>query len=746
MLRARVSSRRRLAAALLALSTVTAVTGTLVTAPVAAAATADALGRCVRDPAAQLPVGAEIVSTGAFGYVTTCTDEAGETRVERHALDGTVTALGVSAVYDSSSDWMVTNNNGTLTAWNPTTGTYANHTLRGDLVGVAYNVAYESLPAESGEGRELWQLRNDNGTVNRTKLTDSVGNAFNDYTETAHKVVAAGRDADGRPTVLILGKGYRTVLNDRRPYTFQTRLLIPTGGPITQESLGGGGDWNETTTGAVTPKYRASITDTADGGHSLNYLTVGSSPDRDIPLTDIAGQPVLAGIIGDTALYAARRAPGAGPEVLTPLFARNLATGGAPYKVLENFSSVAHAPDGSLLVRGASGTADGLFALGRDGTVTPTLVADTGRVTTLKVTGSSVPVSVNLEKPGTAFPLAFELSRADATLDLTLTHARTGKKVTLRLEQDGPDPRFTGNWNGILDGISAPDGGYTWQATAISLDGASRATASGVTAVTRSADPHDYNANGSTDVLARDAAGALWRDDLFDWPVGGQAKPARRTLIGSGWNTYQHIEAAGNIGGAGHGDLIGVDGSGYLWHYLGKGDGTFTARTKVGGGWQGYRLLAAGSDLAADGRADLFAVDASGVLWFYAGSGSTAQPYQKRVSLGGGWQVYAELTAVGNIVGDAGGDLVARDRDGVLWLYEGKGYGFKPRVKVGGGWQAFSRLVGAGDVTGDGRPDLIAYGAGGTYVYRSNGTVLSPFTRQATSLYAGEGTKFTQVS
>ncbi|MFE5885463.1 hypothetical protein [Streptomyces hydrogenans] len=738
-------SGRRLAAALLTLTTVTAVTGTLVTAPAAvAAATAD--GRCVPAAAGLLPVGAEIAATGAFGYVTTCTDENGETRVERHAPDGTVSALNASAVHDSSSDWLVTNDNGTVTAWNPTTGTYTHHTLRGDLVGVAYNVAYESLPAESGEGRELWQLRNDNGAVSRTKLTDSVGNAFNDYTETAHKVVAAGRDADGRPTVLILGKGYRTVLNDRRPYTFQARLPIPTGGPITQGSLGGGGDWNEATTGAVTPKYRASITDTADGGHTLNHLAVGSTSDHDIPLTDIAGQPVLAGIIGDTALYAARRAPGAGPEVLTPLFARNLATGGAPYKVLENFSSVAHAADGSLLVRGASGEADGLFALGRDGTVTPVLVAGTGRVVALRVTGSTVPASVSLEKPGTSVPLSVRLSRADATVDLTLTHTATGRKLTKRLVRSGDEPLFTGAWDGVLGGISAPNGGYTWQAAATSLDGAAHDTASGTLAVTRVANPHDLNANGSTDLLARDAAGTLWRDDLFDWPVGGQVKPAERTRIGTGWNTYRQIEAAGNIGGAGHGDLVAVDGSGYLWHYLGKGDGTFTARTKVGGGWQGYTRLAGGSDLAADGKADLFAVDTAGSLWFYPGTGSASRPYGTRVRIGGGWQGYTQLTAVGNIVGDAGGDLVARDKDGVLWLYEGNGYGFKGRVRVGGGWNAFRELVGAGDVTGDGRPDLIGYGAGGTYVYRSNGTVQSPFTRQSTPLYAGEGSTFTSVS
>ncbi|WP_370531525.1 FG-GAP repeat domain-containing protein [Streptomyces hydrogenans] len=104
-------------------------------------------------------------------------------------------------------------------------------------------------------------------------------------------------------------------------------------------------------------------------------------------------------------------------------------------------------------------------------------------------------------------------------------------------------------------------------------------------------------------------------------------------------------------------------------------------------------------------------------------------------------------TAVGNIAGASGGDLVARDKDGVLWLYLGKEDGaFAARREIGGGLQAFSQLVGAGDVDSDGRPDLVAYGAGGTYVHRSTGSLTSPFTRTGTALYAGEGTKFTSVS
>ncbi|WP_318210736.1 hypothetical protein [Streptomyces sp. SJL17-1] len=740
-------SGRRLAAAVLTLATVTAVTGTLVTVPATAAtAGTTAEGRCLPGAPGLLPVGAEIVSAGAFGYITACKDENGETVRELHKPDGTVSTFGnyVSDVYDAFSDWIVTNNQGTISAHNPVTGTYSNHTLSGELVGVAYNVAYESRPAESGEGRELWQLRNDNGVVNKTKLTHTFANENDNRIETAHKVVAGGRDANGRPAVIVLIRGEEGGVGGRTPYFKSAVVPVPSGTAIPQEWENAGGDWDAAATGALTSKYRAWITNRAGGGQQITLFGPGIA--KDIALTDIPGKAVLAGVIGDTALYAAQRDPFGDPSVLTPLYARNVATGGAPYKVMENFSSVAHAGDGSLMVRGATSAADGLFSIGKDGTVTPTLVADTGKVVALKVTGWSVPASVNLEKAGTSVPMTFDLTRPDATVDVTLTHTRTGKKLTVRLPQPPSGNRFSYTWDGILDGISAPNGAYTWQATARTLGGGAYATATGSLTVSRTANPHDFNDNGSTDLLARDSAGVLWRDDLYDWPVGGQAKPAKRTKIGPGWNTYKQIEAVGNIGGGAHGDLIALDTTGVLWQYVGKGDGTFATRVRVGGGWGGYTKLAGGSDLGADGKADLFATDTAGVLWFYPGTGDPVKPYLPRIRMGAGWGVYNQLTAVGNIAGDAGGDLIARDKDGVLWLYPSKGYVYDTRVRVGGGWGGFTQFVGAGDVTGDGRPDLIAYGPGGTYVYRSNGTLTGVFTRQTTSLYAGEGSKFNSIA
>ncbi|MFC8895664.1 FG-GAP-like repeat-containing protein [Streptomyces cinereoruber] len=433
----------------------------------------------------------------------------------------------------------------------------------------------------------------------------------------------------------------------------------------------------------------------------------------------------------------------------TPVRAVSLATGEVQ-NLLDSGSAALTAPDGTAVVRGArAADGKGLFRIdtAQDGTLKAVKVADEAPLPGLAVDQVHVPDTVDLDRTGGKVTLGWTLSRPDALLDVTLTHVATGKEFRTRVNAPAEGTRFSFTWDGTIDGVDAPNGSYGVEAEATTLDGTGEPAYQGwLMNVTRAPNPHDFTDNGSTDVLARDAAGVLWRDDLRDRPLDGQVKTVQRSRIGAGWNTYKQIEAVGNTGGAAHGDLVGLDGSGILWSYLGKGDGTFTGRVRVGGGWGAYNKITGGSDLNGDGRSDLLATDTAGVLWLYKGTGSWSAPFASRVAIGTGWGVYNQITATGNIAGASAGDLVARDKDGVLWLYLGKGDGtFAPRVRVGGGWNAFSQLVGAGDLDNDGRPDLIAYGAGGTYVYRSTGSWSSAFTRQTTPLYTGEGTKFTNV-
>ncbi|WP_405872236.1 VCBS repeat-containing protein [Streptomyces zaomyceticus] len=408
--------------------------------------------------------------------------------------------------------------------------------------------------------------------------------------------------------------------------------------------------------------------------------------------------------------------------------------------------------DGSAVLRGSrAADGDGLFRItaAQDGTPTVTKVADTAElVIPLTIDQVHVPETVDLDKSGGTVNLGWTLSDRDATLDVTLTHIATGKEFRTNVTRPASGTRFSFDWDGVIDDADAPNGKYAVEAEATPLGGAGEPAYQGwFMHLTRTYNPHDLNDNGSTDVLARDASGQVWRDDLRDRPDDGQVNVAGRTRIGHGWGIYRQIEAVGNVGGAAHGDVITVDGAGVQWLYLGKGDGTLAPRVQVGTGWQIYNKIAAGSDLDGDSRPDLVATDSAGVLWFYKGTGSYTKPFAPRVRIGGGWQVYNHLAAVGDIAGASAGDLVARDKDGVLWLYLGRGDGtFAPRIRIGGGWNAFTQLVGAGDLDNDGRPDLIAYGRDGARFYRSTGSTTAPFSLGRTLLYFGEGAAFDNVS
>lgn len=195
--------------------------------------------------------------------------------------------------------------------------------------------------------------------------------------------------------------------------------------------------------------------------------------------------------------------------------------------------------------------------------------------------------------------------------------------------------------------------------------------------------------------------------------VGSERKYADRPEI-------QYWSATSNVNS---GSVLDWGGSGGMSRWTRSTTGAFTPAYKA---WVHHPLEGPAEILVSDGQR--FPLDASLSGAVIAG-------------------IVGDVILHGVIAGGAAGDLVARDAAGVLWLHQGNGAGnFAPRVKIGAGWNGFSQLVGGGDVTADGRPDLIAYGPGGTYVYASTGSATAPFVRRTTSLYAGEGSKFTSVA
>ncbi|MER5306708.1 VCBS repeat-containing protein [Streptomyces sp. NPDC002773] len=728
----------RLALAVTAVLAATAVgAGTLATAPVAFAATAAPADQV----AAALPVfpeGSQLAGVGATGFLTYSFDRSGNKTLLWTPFDGgTATRLqapeggGVTVV---GSDVAVIREAG------GDAGTRS-FTLRNmadpsapvvDIDLGALNGTYVVVLSPTSV---LAQLTKEDGTAELHVVTK------NGTTTTSRKVSGLPADAteftgstvrDG--SVLV---GYATGSESART---GGRALVDVAAGTVSETYSAAESGYDFTSLMFSGSHVAWLDYAVGTGLYVTSVDRGTGEERKTVLGSRSDE-WYAELVGGWVVYG-------GPE--TPLRAVSLTTGETRH-LLDRVSGTAGSGDGSAVVSGSrAADGDGLFrvAAAADGTPTVTKVAETGKVVIpLEIDQTHVPEVAELGKTSAGVTLGWRLSRADASVDVTLTHIATGTEFTKRLTDPESGTLFSFTWDGVIEevdaagvvrSVDAPNGKYAVEAEATLRDGSGEPAYQGAFLnIVRAYNPHDFNNNGSTDVLARDAGGVLFRDDLRNHPCEGRVVTSKSTRIGGGWGVYKQIEAVGNVGGAATGDVVAVDGSGVQWLYLGKGDGTFAPRMNVGSGWQAYNKTAGGSDLDGDGRPDLVGADAAGSLWFYKGTGSYAKPYATRVRVGGGWQAYNQLTAVGNIAGTAAGDLVARDTAGILWLHQGDGRGgFAPRVRIGGGWNAFTQLVGAGDLDGDGRPDMIAYAPGGTYVYRSTGSASSPFTRQETDLYA----------
>ncbi|MEU0406089.1 VCBS repeat-containing protein [Streptomyces sp. NPDC006197] len=489
----------------------------------------------------------------------------------------------------------------------------------------------------------------------------------------------------------------------------------------------------------------------SDGERSTVLL--GSTPAAaDLDLGILGGWAMTTWKGGGTATF---------PSSSFPLTARRLADPATTVTLLDHVDSMATAPDGALIARGGSVTngGEGIYRIApaENGAPVATLVASTGRKTQLEYVTSAVPGTVDLDQNGGRATLTWTLNRGTAQGTVTLRHVATGKLAQYSF--NGFDGSFSGtgvltwNWQGLVaktvGGIGgfAPGGDYTWELKAKPLNGIGPdVLKTGTFKVARKAGLHDYTNNGSTDVLSRDSSGRLFRDDTVMAWSSTEVYSSERVQIGTGWQVYNQLEAVGNIAGAPAADLVARDASGVLWEYLGKGDGTFAPRTKIGSGWNAYNKITGGSDLNGDGRSDLLATDTSGVLWFYKGTGDYRAPFATRVRVGGGWGVYNQITAVGNIAGSASGDLVARDTYGVLWLYQGTGAGtFSPRVRIGSGWGSYTSLVGVGDFDRDGLGDLYAVGASGSRLYSGTGSVTGPFKPATFTSVHSDASRFNAI-
>ncbi|GGR39908.1 FG-GAP repeat domain-containing protein [Streptomyces roseolus] len=478
-------------------------------------------------------------------------------------------------------------------------------------------------------------------------------------------------------------------------------------------------------------------------------ITTGAS--TSVPLGDGTGRRVTLGLLGDWLTFTR---PGgmeaAAPSPLHALTARHVKTG-ETLRLLDHTTGTVLVPEGGHLVRGGSvatgENGEGNYRIALDGSGRPaaTLVATTGEGTALAVKSFTGQTRYDVfgrlarvEETYGPMPFTWKLNHGNARVEVTLTNRRTGK--SFRKSWVTKDGNLKLDWDRVhqLGGgqyIEAFDGTYSVQLTATPLGGVGpvlRWSQTESFAIERQDNFHDVDANSSPDFFARDAAGVLWTDSTV-MPVD-QDLDAPLTRVGGGWQAFDKVEHVQDW------QVVARDKDGVLWHYANPARGL---RSKVGGGWQVYEHLAGGSDVLGSSHPDLLAVDRTGVLWAYEKTSYHGlHAFAKRRYVGGGWQIYNQITAVGDIAGGPAGDLVARDKDGVLWLYLGKGDGtFTARTRIGGGWNTYTQIMGGGDADHDGNRDLFAYSAREkkTYFYGGTGDRAKPFKPRRTSTVLSGG-------
>ncbi|WP_267241196.1 N-acetylmuramoyl-L-alanine amidase [Streptomyces sp. PR69] len=231
-------------------------------------------------------------------------------------------------------------------------------------------------------------------------------------------------------------------------------------------------------------------------------------------------------------------------------------------------------------------------------------------------------------------------------------------------------------------------------------------------------------------LLGRDAYGGLWQ---YQGTGSASAPFFHRYRIGGGWQTYDTVTAMDTLRADAVGDMMAREPDGDLYYYAASGDPDhpFRPRIKVGYGFQIYDRLIGVFDVTGDGEADFVGRDKSGVLWLYRGTGNPSAPYEARTRIGGGWNMFDLLSGVTDLDGDGLGDMLARQPDGALWLYQGTGDAarpFTPMRKIGTGWHIYDAIQGNGDYDRDGEADFVGRDKSGVlWLYRGTGNPSAPY-------------------
>ncbi|MBC7557812.1 MAG: M4 family metallopeptidase [Dermatophilaceae bacterium] len=117
-----------------------------------------------------------------------------------------------------------------------------------------------------------------------------------------------------------------------------------------------------------------------------------------------------------------------------------------------------------------------------------------------------------------------------------------------------------------------------------------RLNSSGWGSATAIRGPGDFSGDGRADILGRDGGGILmlYRGNGTGGLIGGVAA---RTAVSAGWTGMTALVTPGNWDRAGGNDLIARDAAGALWLYPGNNAGGLATRRAIGSGWNGMTYL-----------------------------------------------------------------------------------------------------------------------------------------------------------
>ncbi|MFF0734697.1 FG-GAP-like repeat-containing protein [Streptomyces chartreusis] len=322
--------------------------------------------------------------------------------------------------------------------------------------------------------------------------------------------------------------------------------------------------------------------------------------------------------------------------------------------------------------------------------------------------------TVLLSKPSAGWKLTVR-NKAGKVVDTANGGAARGE---LSVGWDGDDPTRTGD-------AFLPSGSYDWTLSVTPADGAGAPLEVRGSVKLVHGDPvrHDHAGpdglpDGTGDLLTLNSSGTL----TFQQGTGKGTFSGK--VSGSGWSTKAVAVPFGDLNRDRCNDVLVRMSDGSLRGYqvkCGLAPATSMSYTKLGTGWNAYDVLTSPGDLTGDKRPDLLARKAStGDVYLFAAKSDGTLAAGKKIR--SAWIGYTKIVGAGDLNGDGHGDVLARDKAGTLWRYNGLGNGLlKDRVKVFGGWgSGYDAIVGPGDITGDGKADLVSRDGSGN-VWRNSG-------------------------